>query len=255
MSQARLLQIFLCIGLSLHARSQDKTVIHRNVLWMTVNGTLRIDRHWSIQGDISHRRTDNLRSHDLSLVRIAPTYWFTPRFSAAVAYAHLWSESGGGNFDLILQENRIHEQLLYTIPFGRHQFAQRLRVEQRWREAKLSGTSLSRTYFTQRYRYQPSLNLVISRNRLVPTIVIADEIMLQSGKDVERGLFEQNRIYLALQERLGKQFALEAGYMYTWQKSLNGLVYNSINTLRITLFWIGSLKPEPAAGQPAKEKL
>ena len=187
--------------------------------------------------DVSHRRSDLLQYHDLTLVRIAPAYWIRPNFFVASGYAHLWSEAGSGNFDIVLNENRLYEQVSLILSLGKTQLLQRGRIEQRWREGQVSGSTEKVTNFTQRYRYLANLNIPLGSGRKSPALVFADEIMFHTGESVKHGNFEQNRVFIALNQRLNSEFSLEGGYMYTWQKSIYGNLYSSINTLRLTLLW------------------
>jgi hypothetical protein len=213
----------------------DKTVLHRNVLWMTANTVLQANKRWGLFADISHRRSDIARENDLTLLRFAPAYWITPNLSVAAGYAHLWSAASGSAGEIILNENRLHQQVIYVLRKGRGAFNGRLRIEERWREASISGAPSNIFNYTTRYRLLLGYRYPLSRSPLAPQIVLAEEIMLHTGKAVRHGHFEQNRLFAGIQWRFSKNLNLETGYMYTWQKQLAKDIYQSIHTLRLTL--------------------
>lgn len=212
----------------------DRTVIHRNVLWTTANTVLQANKHWGVFADLSHRRSDFAKDHDLTLLRFAPAFWITPDLSVAAGYAHLWSTVSGTAGEITLDENRLHQQLIYVLRSGRGSFSNRLRIEERWREATVNGKP-SNTFYTTRYRYLLGYRHPLSRTPRAPQLVLAEEIMLHTGKTVRHGIFEQNRLFGGVQWKFSKRLSLETGYMYTWQKLLPENSYQSIHTIRLTL--------------------
>jgi hypothetical protein len=231
--------VVCCLLVStLHVSAQappERIVLHRNVLWVTANTALQANKHWGILADVSYRRSDFARAHDLTLLRIAPVYLITPDLSVAAGYAHLWSAASVSGGEITLDENRLQQQIIYVLRSGRGAFAHRLRIEERWREAAVNGKPSNIFNYTTRYRYLLGYRHPLSRSALFPQLVLAEEIMLQTGKAVKHGLFEQNRLFGGIQWRFGKTLSLESGYMYTWQKLLAKQTYQSVHTLRLTL--------------------
>ncbi len=202
---------------------------------MTANTVLQANKRWGMLVDLSHRRSDLARENDLTLVRFAPAYWITPNLSVAAGYAHLWSAASGNAGEIILNENRLHQQLIYVLRRGAGSFNTRLRIEERWREASINGTPSNRFSYTTRYRFLLGYRHPLSGSPLAPQVVLAEEIMLHTGKAVRDGSFEQNRLFAGMQWRFSTSLNLETGYMYTWQKQLVKDTYQSIHTLRLTL--------------------
>jgi hypothetical protein len=213
----------------------DRKVVHRNVLWMTVNSSFRFQNNWGILADISHRRSDFARENDLTLVRIAGAYWIKPNLFVAAGYAHLWSVLNAGTNNLQLNENRLNQQANLVLKWKKNFVTHRLRLEERWREGSVNDRPSGKYDYTTRYRYLIGFRRPLNNSGKSPSLVFAEEIMLQSGPSVNHGIFEQNRLFGGLNLRFTDKMTLETGYMYTWQKSLNGFTYNNIHTIRITL--------------------
>lgn len=238
--------LFLCCASDLFAQAPpDRTVTHRNVLWMTANSVLRTNRHWGLLADASHRRSDLARANDLTLLRIAPGYWITQDLSVAAGYAHLWSTTSGASGEITLNENRLHQQLIYVLHSGRSSFNGRIRIEERWREGTLNGLPSKTFNYTTRYRLLVGYRQPLSHASHAPQILLAEEIMLHSGESVRHGMFEQNRLFAGIQWKLSKTLNLETGYMYTWQKLLPENTYQSIHTIRLTLSYERKAPKEP----------
>ncbi len=210
-------------------------MVHRNVLWLTLNSSFRFQRNWGILADISHRRSDLARENDLSLIRFAGAYWIKPNLFVAAGYAHLWSSLNVGTQSVDLDENRLHQQVNLVLKWKKNFLTQRVRLEERWREGSLNGRPSGKFGYTTRYRYLLGLRRPLGNAKKSPSLVFADEIMLHSGPAVDHGIFEQNRIFGGLNLRFSEKLSLETGYMYTWQKALNGFTYSSIHTIRVTL--------------------
>jgi hypothetical protein len=184
---------------------------------------------------MSHRRSDFARENDLTLLRVAGAYWLKPNLFVAAGYAHLWSALDAGTESFQLNENRLYQQGNLVLKWKKNFVTQRLRLEERWREGSVNGRPSGKFDYTTRYRYLIGFRRPLGSLKKSPSLVLAEEIMLQSGPSVDHGIFEQNRIFGGLNLRFTEKINLETGYMYTWQKSLNGFTYNSIHTLRITL--------------------
>jgi outer membrane receptor protein involved in Fe transport len=221
----------------------ERKVIHRNVLWLTLNSSFRFQGNWGILADMSHRRSDLARENDLSLVRIAGAYWIKPNLFVAGGYAHLWSTLNTGSQSIDLNENRLYQQVNLVLKWKKNFLTQRVRLEERWREGSLNGRPSGKFDYTTRYRYLLGLRRPLGNAKKSPSLVFADEIMLQSGPAVDHGIFEQNRIFGGLNLRFSEKLSLETGYMYTWQKALNGFTYTSIHTIRMTLSFEWQEKP------------
>jgi hypothetical protein len=213
----------------------ERKVIHRNVLWMTLNSTFRFQHNWGLLADMSHRRSDFARQKDLTLVRVAGAYWLKPNLFVAAGYAHLWSALNAGTNNLQLNENRLYQQANLVLRWKKNYVTQRLRLEERWREGSVNDRPSGRFDYTTRYRYLIGVRRPLNNSEKSPSLVFAEEIMLHSGPSVNHGIFEQNRLFGGINLRFTDKLNLETGYMYTWQKNLNGFTYNSIHTVRMTL--------------------
>jgi Protein of unknown function (DUF2490) len=60
--------------------------------------------------------------------------------------------------------------------------------------------------------------------------------MLNAGKIIIHNQFDQNRIYLAIEQELNKTFSLELGYLNSYQQRSNGYQFYDRNIMRFTLY-------------------
>jgi hypothetical protein len=213
--------------------SPPKETRQNTTTWLSLNTQWFFNQRWSLFSDASYRRSDFISNPQLILLRTYPVYRISPSFSAAAGYAHLWSAPDENKLDFMLDEDRLFEQLVASSRLKKTNLIQRLRIEQRWQEFVVNSRPSDLTRFTLRYRYLVSFRIPVTNRKYFPSLVLAEELMLHSGKVVEHGNFEQNRIYAGLFQRFSRMFSMDLGYMYVYQKRINGYQYNSNHVIRL----------------------
>jgi hypothetical protein len=63
--------------------------------------------------------------------------------------------------------------------------------------------------------------------------MLADEPMLNWGKEIVNNTFDQNRLVAGVQVQLGKNNFLQAGYMHVYQQQASGVKYRQSHVARL----------------------
>jgi hypothetical protein len=130
-------------------------------------------------------------------------------------------------------------------------------MEERWQQKIAGGVLTNRYRYTTRFRYQLALTIPISKNKLVPSIAFADELLLQTGKDIVYNTFDQNRLFGGIKQQITPSLSFDFGYMLVYQQKLSGYQYTRNHTIRWFFYWKPDLrkkhKPQATAFQLAEE--
>jgi len=205
--------------------------------WTSVNTQARITDKWSVIADLHIRRTDYLKNNNFYYTRAGAAYHFNKNLSVSLSGGHMWLANKTATTELFVNENRLVQQVQLNQPIGKIQLSQRLRMEERWIQ-KVVNSELTDTYrYSTRFRYQLSLSIPLSKNKYVPSLAFADELMMQTGKDIIYNNFDQNRFFAGIKQQITPSLAADFGYMYVWQQRLSGYQYNRNQTIRLFFYW------------------
>jgi len=228
--------LFLII--SLNGTSQTaKTIRYQDQLWVSLNSTIKLSPKWGIIGDFHIRRNNFAADPSFYFVRFGADYWINNQLSAVAGYGHMWVATPVPDQFVYTNENRIYEQLQYSGKLYKTGLLLRVRNEQRWQQKLKDGIKSTDQRFTNRVRYLTSLNFQIIKSPKLPRLMLADEIMVQFGKEVVYNVFDQNRLTLGIQQKLTRTLSFDLGYMLVYQQRLNGYAYDENNTLRLFFYW------------------
>jgi hypothetical protein len=115
---------------------------------------------------------------------------------------------------------------------------QRLRIDERFIR-KNDGEKLLDGYnfnFRFRIRFQFIYKLKEKKIKNQTTLKIADELMINAGKNIVYNQFDQNRIYIGIQQELNKNIALELGYLKLHQQKASGNQFLNRDIVRLSLY-------------------
>ena len=234
----------------LYAQSEaipEKTVEHQAQFWTSVNSTVRLSDRWGFVADLHIRRNDFVRDPSFYFARLGAAYWIRPKSYFAAGYAHMWLASAAmepGEF-VFADENRIYQQFQWSssLPaLGQTSLLQRFRNEQRWLEKYSGGLPTGDIRFTNRFRYLMSFSIPVFKSAAAPRLMIADEVLLHTGAEVVYNPFDQNRLSLGIQQRLGRQWSFDLAYMYVYQQKFSGYEYDANHTLRFFFYYTPDLR-------------
>ncbi|MNS74200.1 hypothetical protein D3C72_1076680 [compost metagenome] len=119
---------------------------------------------------------------------------------------------------------------------------QRIRNEQRWQDKIVNDERTGEKRFTDRVRYLVSVNIPIFKKKTLPSLVVADEILIHFGEEVIYNTFDQNRLFIGIKQNINSKLSFDFGYMNVFQQKYSGYQYDSNHTLRLFFYYNNSVK-------------
>ena len=221
---------------SLFAQAQ-KDVTHNTHTWISINSNLFITRQWFVMADVHLRENDFFASNSFLFGRIGLGYQFNSDLSVAAGYGNLLAAPALAGGNTRADEHRIFQQVQLVTSYKKLKILQRLRYEQRWQPIILNDQHTGKNKFSNRVRYLLNLSIPVFKNSRLPQLVIADEILLQFGKDVVLNTFDQNRLFIGIKQKISNSLSFDAGYMNVFQQKSNGNSYNQNDTYRLFFYY------------------
>ena len=248
------LSVLLTMAYAQTTPPPPKQVNHQLQTWVSLNTTYQLNRHWGTMADVHIRRTDFVQDPSFYFIRFGPNFWIKDNLTASVGYAHLWTAPAREDYNTWGNENRINEQLVLSARSGRTTIVQRLRNEQRWQQRIVNDQRTGQIRFTNRVRYLASFTIPVSRNPQKPALVLAEEFLLQFGKDVIYNTLDQNRLFIGIRQPINAQWSYDFGYMNVYQQLSSGYQYNMNHTIRLFFYFQGSRWRDPVAGAESHQQ-
>lgn len=242
MSRIYLLILFLLTSFITTAQTTQKKEINNQAqTWISVNTAIKFNEHWGTMNDFHIRRTDFADKENFYFARTGITYSPYPKLTLAAGYAHLWLAPSKPEWSNFADENRIFQQVLYSSKIGNVSMLQRIRNEQRWQD-KMVNDRAADTRFTNRIRYLLSFTIPVFNDKKLPSLVIADELLMHFGKEVVYNSMDQNRIFIGIRQSINPKWSYDFGYMNVVQQKYSGYQYDSNHTLRLFFYFSGNTK-------------
>lgn len=254
MKKILLLILFHCLFTTGFAQ-RTREVQTQHHFWTSINTQARISNKWSAIADLHIRRTDYLKNNNFYYIRVGAAYHINQNLSVSLAGGHMWLANKTATTELFVNENRLVQQIQFNQPLGSIQLSQRLRIEERWIQ-KVVNSELTDSYrYSTRYRYQLGLSIPLSKNKYIPSLAFADELMMQTGKDIIYNNFDQNRFFAGIKQQITPSLAMDFGYMRVWQQRLSGYQYNRNHTIRLFFYWQPDFRKKQSAPPTAQTGL
>ncbi|MCU0379831.1 MAG: DUF2490 domain-containing protein [Chitinophagaceae bacterium] len=231
--------------------SRPKEVNHQIQTWVSINSLFRLNPNWGVLADFHIRRNDFVEDPSFYFLRLGANYWIKDNMTAALGYGHTWFAPIREDGKTWTNENRVYQQFLVGSSMGRTGITQRVRNEQRWVQLAENDQLTGKTRFANRVRYLASFNFRIFPKPGAPTLVLADEILVQFGKDVVYNTFDQNRLFIGINKKVNPRLSFDFGYMNVYQQKITGYQYDMNHTIRLFFYYNGGRNKEghtPATG-------
>lgn len=229
--------LFLACGF-LYAQT-EKNVDHQSLLWTRYYNLLTLNDNWSLHSEFDNRIFLNPVEQNLYEFRVQGRYKINKNIEVGAGFAHfsVTTQDPEVNHDFNVPEYRGQQDLTWKKDLNKLALIQRFQMEERFfhnadKVALLPGTTF---FWRFRYRIQGEYSFWKKENQFLKAIVY-DELMINGGENVVKNTFDQNRIYAALHYGLNKNFALELGYLNSFQQRASGLDYFNRDIIRFTLF-------------------
>lgn len=231
-------------------KAQTKSINTQYQSWFSVNSTLKVSPRWAIIADLHTRRNHFMADNSFYFARTGVQYSIDKNLTVTAGYGHLWAYPTTKDWHNIAHENRIYQQVQYISKWKNASLLQRLRNEQRWQQKMVNDAYSGQLRFTDRVRYLLSLTIPVFKNKKLPALTVADELCLQTGKEVVYNTFEQNRFFIGIREQLRPDLSFDMGYMRVCQQKKSGYEFDRNHTFRLFFYYSPQLykhQSSPAA--------
>ena len=220
----------------------QKEVNHQIQSWISLNNNFKFNDHCSLLADFHLRRNDFVNRDSFYFVRSGIAYLPSPKVLFALGYAHMWVAPTKPEWSTFGNENRIYQQIQLISKLGDLSILQRIRYEQRWQDIIITDDRTDEKRFTNRLRYLVSFNISIFKKKAMPSLVVADEILVHFGKEIVYNTFDQNRIFIGIKQTINPKLSFDFGYMNVYQQKYSGYQYDMNHTLRLFFYYNNSFK-------------
>lgn len=192
--------------------AQELTAPKQEGYWITYSGDHRINDRLGIMSLISLRNYFLKERVEQTLARVGLNYYFNSRTILTAGYGFMYADP-----DEFVARSDIREHQIWQQFITRHRtraifWEHRYRLEQRFLSNLNSSTS--RLDYRVRYRFQFILPFYSISPHLRHFFFAAnDEIFLNLNPAATAGVFDRNRIFLALGYQVSPKFNLRLGYL------------------------------------------
>lgn len=228
MMKVAILTLLFCTTTFFAAYSQTE-----NAGWFFLSHTQKLSSKFDLLADVQLRSADQFDYLNTLLLRGALSYNFNKKHSVALGYAYKgdWMHEDGER--TYSPENRVYQQYLHNFKAGRVEMNFRARLEQRF--VKEDGV----VDFSQRTRAFLSAQIpLVADTGFTKGLYtgIQNEIFLnvQHKDRVNNSLFDQNRSFVSFGYRWSKAIDTEFGYMYWYQKKMEGSTKTNVWQVMVT---------------------
>jgi hypothetical protein len=214
------------------AQTKAKEINRQYQAWVSINSIARLSGKWGVSIDLHERRNNFFKDPSFHFIRFGVNYWLNENIILTTGYGHMWLAPSTIGWKTFANENRIYEQVQMTSKISKVSMFQRLRNEQRWQQKITDDKATGQNKFTDRIRYLLNFTIPVFKNPKCPSLVVADELCIQFGKEIVYNTFEQNRVFVGLKQKLTKDISFDLGYMLVKQQKSSGYQYDVNETFR-----------------------
>ncbi len=248
------LSLFWMLFFSLPGHTQttpQKEINQQLQFWTSINTVTRFTERWGMLADFHIRRNNFIADPSFYFLRGAANYWIQDNMTVSLGYAHMWLAPSRSDWHTFSNEDRVYQQFQVISKIRRSVILQRLRNELRWQQKIIDDKKTNEYRFTDRIRYLFNYNYSFFKNSYLPSLVIADEILIHFGKEVVYNTFDQNRLFLGIKQNISPSLSFDFGYMNVYQQKYSGYQYDMNHTIRLFFYlnvgWKRNATP-PASG-------
>lgn len=243
------LLLFSSVSFGLH--SQTKQVTNQNLYWIRYNNQMSLNKKWTLQNELENRRffVPNRQHHFITHSRLH--YKVLPNVDMAFGLTYSLQSPQNPNLTsgLVVPEIRPVQEVNYINPVTKQLAIQhRVRIDERFIH-KNDSKVLTDGYdfnFRFRYRLQASYKLAQKESKMPTTLKISNEFMVNAGDKIIYNQFDQNRIYIAVDQGLSKNISAELGYIHWYQQRATGYQFFDREIIRLTMYHRIKLKNRSA---------
>lgn len=236
----KLIQLFFFfLGCAIVQGQTEKNIDHQSIFWSRYYNQLTINNKWSLHTEFDNRVFIKPIEQNLYVIRMQGRYKINEKVEAGAGFAYfsVATQDPETTTDFNIPEYRGQQDIVWKQNIGRITLNQRVQIEERFIHNADKTTLLPGTTFFWRFRYriQGDYALWHDENQFLKAIV-SEEILCNGGKKIIKNIFDQNRIYAALQYGINKNIAFELGYLNSFQQRASGVDYFNRDIIRFSIF-------------------
>jgi hypothetical protein len=242
--------MLICPFVSVAQTVKTRTVTHQQLLWLRYTNRLELNPHWFLYTDLSERRLLFPDAQHQMLGRITAQYRWRENWAAGVGFAYSRQSPNDPRAanKLVVPELRPHIEAVNRQPLGeRVMLSQRYRLEYRFFKNVEDEELASGFNSYLRFRYKLEVNFWLRKkpNELGAVVwKLADEVMLNAGKEIVLNVFDQNRLSTSLQVQAFRNIAFELNYIRAFQQRNSGYDFFNRDIFRLAIHHQWKLKKE-----------
>jgi Protein of unknown function (DUF2490) len=189
-------------------------------VWFAYTGSHKIADKWSLHLEFQYRLNDGISNKMQWFPRAGLTRHLSSQATITAGYAFIETYPYGEfAAKSSFPENRIWEQLQFKHQVSDFEWVSRFRLEQRYVQSPvLKGTDFvpGPAVFTNRFRLLNRFSMPFRGNTITNNafyLTAYDELMINFGKNVQKNIFDQNRLFFGIGYKFPKLGRLELGYL------------------------------------------
>ncbi|MEQ8551978.1 MAG: DUF2490 domain-containing protein [Cyclobacteriaceae bacterium] len=222
------LLLTLCISVESIAQKQVNTGDQQ---WFQYYNTLQIGNQWAIQSDLGIRFRDELGDLSQTLIRSGIEYQWNNHLRSTAGFAFLTFHQDGTRTRV---EYRPYQELDLTETYGPVKTQHRFRIEERIFSATDESGFISSFNIRYRYRFQAIIPLINLKNEKKLVLLVGDEILLNSGKEIIYNVFDSNRILIGPTLHLSPNVDISVIYNHLFAQKNQAEIFS-----RTSIVWVG----------------
>ncbi len=219
----------------------QESITHQNLYWTRYYNQYSFNSKLSWHNEADMRRFLENNKLQQFIFHSHVHYKVLPSLDVAMGltYSRQNPQFPDATTDLVVPEIRPFQEITHSQALSkRFTLSHRFRLDERF-VSKNDGKVLLDGYdFNLRYRYriQGVCNLSKKEDKTPTTAKIADELMLNSGENIIYNHFDQNRIYLGVEQSISPSLSVELGYLRWFQQRSSGKDFFDRNIYRLTIY-------------------
>ena len=227
----------------------QKKVENQQLIWYGYYNNLKLNENWSLNSEIQERQFYNPTAQHQLVFRSNLERKVFADWKASVGMTLFFQNPNTPNSE----SNLTVPELRPDIGFNNKQklsfvtISHRYKAEARFFHDVENNRLVGGYRFSNfRLRYQLGLDFPIWKKEGNEKLLlkIKDEIMFNAGNKIVKNIFDQNRIYLAVNYKLNNSYAVELGYMNWFQQQKSGTDFYNRDILRLSIFHNIDLKKD-----------
>lgn len=212
------------------AQPSNREIVNQPIEWFALSSNLKISKTFAFMLEGQFRYADDFDPQQFQF-RTALDVKLNDHFSIVpVGYVYTWNSRYGkqpaafGN-----NEHRIWEQIFYKHAVGKVKIDHRLRLEQRFIQAKSKSDNdaVDDAYSRKqgRLRYRLMARMPLKGSSIAPKtyfLSVYEEVFVNWGHQVTFHEPDQNRVFAGLGYQFNKALTVQGGFLYQMLIKSNG---------------------------------